>query len=64
MTNVELPQSGFYGFLQLTYLAEVELSLEQLDVPCGSGDMDTLHGIRVEPPRTSSSLVHAWHVLP
>jgi hypothetical protein len=50
--------------LQLTYLAEVELSLEQLDVPCGSGDMDTLHGIRVITLlRNSSSLVHAWHVL-
>ena len=50
--------------MQLTYLAEVELSLEQLDVPCGSGDMDTLHGIRVITLlRNSSSLVHAWHVL-
>jgi hypothetical protein len=35
--------------VQLAYLAEVELSLEQLDVPSASSDMDTLRGIRVIP---------------
>lgn len=54
----------FWGFLQLTYLAEVELSLEQLDVPCGSGDMDTLHGIRVcRIFRHSTDLAPAWQML-
>jgi hypothetical protein len=35
--------------LQLEYLAEVHLSLEQMDAPSGGNDMDALRGIRVRP---------------